>query len=81
MPRLRFVKRARIAEVLRENGLQESTKRGKGSHTWWEHPADASRATSVPGDDEIPIGTVNSILDGARKDRTAYQRRFRGLGS
>ena len=81
MPRLRFVKRARLVEVLRENGLQENTKRGKGSHTWWEHPSDPTRATSVPGDDEIPIGTVDGILEGARKDRPTYHRRFRGLAT
>lgn len=80
MPRLRAVRRRELVKALKENGLVESTKRGKGSHTWWEHPDDSAKATSVPASATLPIGTVDAILAGAGKDRKLYHDRFRGAG-
>lgn len=36
------------AELARE-GFDQDTRRGKGSHTWWEHPTGVS--VNLPGQD------------------------------
>ena len=53
MARLGPQKRRDLERALGRNGLQEYPERGKGSHTWWEHPDNPRRCTTVPGGVEV----------------------------
>ena len=70
------MKRHKLAAVLRRNGLVEYPGRGKGGDTWFEHPDDPTKATTVPGHNEIKVGTLSSILRYAGKSRKEYQERL-----
>ena len=72
MARVGPQKRRKLTKVLRENGLAEFKKKGKGSHTWWEHPDDPARATTVPDSETIKEGTANAIIEQAGKTVDEY---------
>ena len=72
MPRLGPQKRRNLAKALRENGLEEHPDRGKGSHTFWVHPDDPTRETTVPGDETIKKGTAATIISQAGKTLDEY---------
>ena len=72
MPRLAPIRRRRLVAVLRRNGLVECPERAKGSHAWFQHPADPARHTTVPDHDVIPVGLLQVIIAQAGKDRKRY---------
>ena len=77
MPRLAPVRRRALIAVLQRNGLVESPTRGKGSHTWFEHPEDPTRSTTIPDRDVISKDLLLRILRQAGKSRDEYEARLR----
>ncbi len=77
MPRLGPVRRRTLIAVLQRNGLVEAPARGKGSHAWFEHPADPTRCTTVPNRDAISKDLLIRILRQAGKTRDEYLQRLR----
>ena len=77
MARLGPVKRHRLVAALRRNGLEQRPGKGKGSHTWFEHPSDPTRATTVPAHQEIRPPLLNQIRTQVRKSREEFERLLR----
>ena len=72
MPGLGPQRRRTLASALRKNGLSEYEGRGKGSHTWWEHPDNPSLCAAMPGKAEIRAGTARQILEDTGKTVEHY---------
>jgi predicted RNA binding protein YcfA (HicA-like mRNA interferase family) len=60
---------------LRKAGYRQMPGRGKGSHTWWEHPLvpDAVDLSGHDGDDAQPY-QENMVREATRQAREAQQR-------
>lgn len=76
-PRLTPVKRHKLCAVLRRNGPREYPARGKGGHTWFEHPDHPEKHTVVPRYDEVSPRLLSVILRQAGKSRSEYQQQPR----
>jgi predicted RNA binding protein YcfA (HicA-like mRNA interferase family) len=61
---------------LRRAGYQEVRRRGKGSHSWWQHPlvAEPVSMAGQDGDDAHPY-QERAVRDALRRAREAEERR------
>ena len=72
MPRLGPQRRRNLIRILRENGLVEDPRKGKGSHMWLGHPSDPTKATVVPSYETIDGGLADRIIKQAGKTVEEY---------
>ncbi len=73
MAKLPIVSSKEIVRVLKKEGFEPAPKRGKGSHLAFVKKAGGkSRLVIVPDKNEIPRGTLLSILDQAGLTRDEF---------
>ncbi|MEW5950145.1 MAG: type II toxin-antitoxin system HicA family toxin [Thermodesulfobacteriota bacterium] len=66
MAKLPVVSSREVIKILKRIGFEPAPKRGKGSHlAFVKHDSGKSRLVIVPDRDNIPRGTLLSILDQA----------------
>lgn len=63
------IKRRKLISILKEEGCQFFSKRGKGSHIRVKNPK-TNKTSTIPNDSELEIGFAKTILNqiGLSKD-------------